>query len=117
MKKVARFYFGDSTNPEEHTYKRLKDNWNVMLEKTINYEQLELFDCKKWRGKFIAKQAELVKSYLLALMTNSTFPREDSRELLNLVLVWLGVKVKAFQFQYPGAMSHARFQMQSIYSM
>ena len=36
VKKVARFYFGDSTNPEEHTYKWLKDNWNGMLKKTIN---------------------------------------------------------------------------------
>ena len=114
VKKVARLYFGDSTYPEEHTYKRLKDNWNVILKKTIKYDQLEFFDWKKWRGKFIAKQAESVKSNLLALMTNNTFPREDSRELLNLVLVWLGVKVKGFQFQYPGAMSHARFQMQSI---
>ena len=36
---------------------------------------------------------------------------------MNLVLVWLGGKVDNFTFQYPGAMSHARFLMQSIYSM
>jgi primosomal replication protein N len=50
-------------------------------------------------------------------MDNNAFPREDSKELLNLVLTWLGVKVKNFKLQHPGAMSHARFQMQSIYSM
>ena len=36
---------------------------------------------------------------------------------MHIVLVWLGVKVPNFSFHYPGAMSHARFLMQSIYSM
>ena len=31
------------SNPEETTYKKLKDNWNKILEKTINYEDLEVF--------------------------------------------------------------------------
>ena len=117
VKKVARLYFGETSNPEENTYKKLKDNWNKVLDKTIDYGKLELFNWRKWRGKFIAHQAQSVKTYLLSLMENNTFPREDSKELMHLVLVWLGVKVKGFQFQYPGAMSHARFLMQSIYSM
>ena len=117
VKKVARLYFGETSNPEETTYKKLKDNWNKVVEATIDYENLELFNWRKWRGKFIAQQAEWVKNYLLTLMAKNTFPREDSKELMNLVLVWLGVKVNQFKFQYPGAMSHARFLMQSIYSM
>ena len=36
---------------------------------------------------------------------------------LSLALVWLGVKVENFKFLYPGAISHARFLMQSVYSM
>ena len=55
--------------------------------------------------------------YMEALIENNTFPREDMRELLNLVHVWLCVKVKKFKFQYPGALSHARFLMESNYSM
>ena len=55
--------------------------------------------------------------YLESLRENNTFPREDMKELLHLVLVWLGRKVENFRFQYPGAMSHARFLMQSVYSM
>ena len=65
----------------------------------------------------MAETARQVLVYMEALRENNTFPREDMRELMNLVLVWLGRKVESFRFQYPGAMSHARFLMQSIYSM
>ena len=54
---------------------------------------------------------------LISLLENNTFPREDLKELLNLVVVWLGGKVQKLSFQYPGAMSHARFLIQSIYSV
>ena len=33
------------------------------------------------------------------------------------MVVWLGDKFQKFQFQYPGALSHSRFCMQSIYSV
>ena len=88
-----------------------------MIEKEIDYEDLELFDWEKWDGTFLAERANQVLVYLQSLMEKNTFPREDLKELLNLVLVWLGAKVENFTFQYPGAMSHARFLMQSIYSM
>ena len=38
-------------------------------------------------------------------------------DTINLVLVWLGVKVDKFTFYYPGDVSHARFLMQAIYSI
>lgn len=117
VKKAARFFLGETTNPEETTYKRLKDDWNKILENNIDYDDLEVFDWKKWRGTYLAKRAREVLAYLQSLLENNTFPREDLKELLILVLVWLGVKIERFSFQYPGAMSHARFLMQSIYSM
>ena len=117
VKKAARFYFGDTSCPEETTYKKLKDGWNKILEDEIDYDDLELFDWERWSGTFLAERAGQVLVYLQGLKENNTFPREDLKELLTLVLVWLGVKVEKFSFQYPGAMSHARFLMQSIYSM
>ena len=117
VKKVARLNFGETSCPEETIYKRLKDDWNKIIEKEIDYEDLELFDWEKWEGTFMAETARQVLVYMEALRENNTFPREDMRELMNLVLVWLGRKVESFRFQYPGAMSHARFLMQSIYSM
>ena len=114
----ARFYFGETSNPEETIYKRLKDDRNKIIENEIDYDDLDdLFDWKKWRRTYLGKRAAEVSEYLQSLLQDNTFPREDLKELLVLVLVWLGVKVDNFNFQYPGAMSHARFLMQSIYSM
>ena len=53
-KKAATFYFGDTAFPEETIYRKLKDNWNNIIEKEIDYEDLELFDGKKWDGTFLA---------------------------------------------------------------
>ena len=117
VKKVFRVCFGDTTSPDETVYKRLKENWNDVIEKKIDYEDLDLFDWNKWEGTFIADQARSVIVYLKTLLINNTFSREDLKELLNLVLVWLGVNVDKFSFLYPGALSHARFLMQSIYSV
>ena len=117
VKKVARLHFGDTSSPEETVYKKLRDKWNNILDTTINYDDLDLFDWNKWRGTFVETQARQVLAQLLSLQENNTFPREDMKELLTLVLVWLGVRKEQFRFQYPGAVSHARFLMQSIYSM
>ena len=117
VKKVARHHYGDTTNPEETIYKRLKDSWNEVVEEGIDYNDLELFDWQKWNGTFLAEQANEVKNYLQMLMEKNTFPREDYKEMLILVLIWLGVKVEKFTFLYPGALSHARFMMQAIYSL
>ena len=117
MKKVARLYFGVTSNPEETTYKLLKDNWNKIVEEGINYENLEKFDWEKWKGTFLEEQAKEVFTCCQSLYQRNTFPREDLRELLSLVIVWLGGDVEGFHFLYPGAMSHARFLMQSIYSL
>ena len=117
VKKVARFYFGETSCPEETIYKEFKEDWNKILEEEIDYEDLDLFDWEKWEGTFLAERAREVLVYLESLRENNTFPREDSKELLHLVLVWLGRKIENFRFQYPGAMSHARFLMQSVYSM
>jgi hypothetical protein len=57
---VARFYFGETSSPEETTFKKLKDSWNDIIEKRINYENLELFDWEKWEGTFLADQAREV---------------------------------------------------------
>ena len=88
-----------------------------ILEEVINYDEIVLFDWKRWKGTFVAAHARQVQVQLESLLSNNTFPREDLKELLTLVLVWLGVKVDNFKFLYPGALSHARFLMQSIYSM
>ena len=66
----------------ETTFKRLKDNWNDIIDNGINYETLELFDWEKWAGTFIADQGREVLVYMKSLLESNTFPREDKREFL-----------------------------------
>ena len=75
VKKVARFYFGETSSPEETIYKRLKDDWNKILEREIDYEDLELFDWQQWESTFLAERAWQVLVYLQSLVENNTFPR------------------------------------------
>ena len=117
VKKVARVLYGDTTSPDENIYKKLKDKWNDIIDQGIDYENLTLFDWDTWDGTFLADQARSVIVYLQTLLDQNTFPRDDLKELLQLVLVYLGFKVDNFTFHYPGAVSHARFLMQSIYSI
>ena len=114
VKKAARMFYGETNSPEENIYKTLKSSWNDI---EIDYDDLDLFDWHKAEGTCIADQAKEVLVFYRSLLENNTFPREDLKELLSLVLVWLGEKVDGFKFQTPGALSHARFLMQAIYSM
>ena len=66
----------------ETTFKRLKNNWNDIIDNGINYETLELFDCEKWEGTFLADQGREVLVYMKSLLESNTFPREDKREFL-----------------------------------
>ena len=61
----------------------------------------------------LAEQARSIV-YLESLKEKNSFPRDDLKELLHLVLVRLGVKVDKFPFYYPEAVSHFRFLMQAI---
>ena len=116
-KKVTRLCLGSTTNPEETFYKTLRDNWNHIIKEGINCDNLEVFDWEKWEATFMFQQASETKTFLLGLFSANTFSRGDSKELLSLVLIWLGEDIPNFKFQYPGALSHARFLMQAIYSV
>ena len=89
-------------------------NWNG-----IDYGKLELFDWQKVKGNFMEEQASEVLNFCKACIEKNIFPREDYKELVTLALVWLAGPevVDNFTFQYPGAFHHARFMMQSIYSL
>ena len=114
--KYFRHYFGATSNPEETVFKRLKDSWNDVVESGIEYGDLDTFDSEKWEGTFLGVHAKEVTELLKSLRDKNTFSREDQKELLNLVLIWLGEDFDdSFRFQYPGSMSHARFLMQSIH--
>ena len=46
---------------------------------------------------------------------NNVWPREDYKEMLDLLIVTLGGKVEGFTFKMPGADYHARWMSKVIY--
>lgn len=53
----------------------------------------------------------------MGLLLNGHLPRDDYREFLELVLVFLGFPLINYQFRKPGAMSHARWMSKAIYTL
>ena len=114
VKKVARHVYGDSSSPDEQFYKKFQAHWNKLIEQGIDYNNLDLFNWKKVEGTFLEEQAFEVLIFCKACIECNVFPREDYKELCTLA----GPDaVDSFIFQYPGAFHHARFMMQSIYSL
>ena len=61
--------------------------------------------------------ARSVLSWASEQQGRKTWPREDYRELLELVIVSLGGYVPGFSFKIPGADHHARWMSKQIYNL
>ena len=48
-------------------------------------------------------------------LKNSTFERGGYKELLELMIIWLGGQIHKFSFKVPGANHHARWMSKAIY--
>ena len=63
----------------------------------------------------LQKEAEDVLDWAQDQLQRNTWPREDYRELLELLIVSLGGTVPGFSFKMPGADHHARWMSKAIY--
>ena len=70
----------------------------------IEYVDLDSFDWKGLVGTVLEQEALETLEFCRIALAEDTFPREDYKELVQLILVWLcGVKeVAGFKFQWPG---------------
>ena len=117
-------------SPEEKLFKHFKKNFHL-----IDTRDIQQF---KWEGdkdspvgpfKLSSELALSVKAWAEDCCLNGSFPREDYRELLELVTHVLGgvirrrsttnknmpPRVVGFQMEQPGAFHHARFMAKAIY--
>ena len=106
---------GPSDGPDDVVFKAFKKQW-----KNIKVEERSLW---KWpeSGGWKHRRAMEVLSWADSHMKNATWPREDYRELLELVVIYLGGVVKRVQYsklvlvdattsiRKPGALHRARF--------
>ena len=67
----------------------------------------------------LTMKAEETKKCLHEVLSNATFLREDYRELVELVYIWLGGETlpggRTFKFRVPGTFHQARFMSKTIY--
>ena len=94
-------------------FRRLKTNWTKMEIDCDNLSKFNWSTADPW----LSKRAEEVLLWSMKQLKEKTFPRDDYKELLHLVIVWLGGHVEKFCFKYPGADHHARWMSKALYYM
>lgn len=105
-----------TVGPEDVLFKKFQAEWGILDRDTSN---LNLF---KWpeMSTELSFQAETVLKWTKECILKNIFPREDYRELIELVFIYLGggeLPARKFFLRQPGAMHHARFMSKSIYLM
>lgn len=107
LSSVASVTLGTTSGPENLMFKRFKEKWSI-----LNMTNLIPVDANLCHGK----QLELIVYYEKYLQ--SSFPRDDYKELLELALIFLGGGDRLrISFKKPGALHHARWMAKAIYAL
>lgn len=97
IKHTAIKVTGETKSPSVKLFQRFKEEWETL---SPNECELHLFVWPSDNDSFLFKQAELVKNWTEEHLLKNTFPREDYRELCELIAVYLGVTVpRGFHFR------------------
>ena len=109
--KVVQTVTGNTKDPGVALFRRLKKEWSEL---EIDLDNLVIFDISSLDPK-LQGVAQTVLTWATEQQGRSTWPRENYRELLDLLIVTLGGTVPGFSFKMPGADHHARWMSKQIY--
>ena len=109
MKQVM----GTTKDPGVALFRRLRDQWRYL---DIDYSELDVSDFSHAPQR-LKDLAEETLSWAKSHLAKKTFPRDDYREFLELVIISLGGKVEGFVFKLPGPDHHARWMSKVIYNL
>ena len=104
---------GDTKEPGVKQFKKLKDAWNSM---DIDYSNLVKFDWT-YADDWLCEKAKDTLEWAMHHLEKGTWPRDDYKELVQLMIVWLGGEVESFAFNRPGPDHHARWMAKAIYNI
>ena len=106
--------FGATKGPQKTHYKDFKNSWSSLQ---LDTEKMKVFDRKKYDDNtFLIEKADESLSWAEDHLKKETFPRDDYRELNELIVVFLGGQVSGgFKPKRKGAMHEARFMADAIY--
>ena len=102
---------GNTKDPGVALFRRLKKEWSEL---EIDLDNLVIFDIGSLDPK-LQGVAQTVLTWATEQQGRSTWPRENYRELLDLLIVTLGGTVPGFSFKMPGADHYARWMSKQIY--
>ena len=105
LKAAWEAVFGEDMEPSYTEMGIFKKNWEK-----IDKNNFEILNPKPWMKHYKAKVVPFLKSLL-----QSKQPRDDYREVIELVLLILGSPVENFTFKKPGAYHKARWMAPLIY--
>ena len=102
---------GETKDPGMSLFRRLRDHWSSL---EPDMDDLLLLDLSSLTPELKEEASDVLK-WAQEELKKGTFPRDDYREFLELVIVSLGGKVKGFTFKLPGPDHHARWMSKCIY--
>ena len=94
--------------PDDPLFKHLHEKWNSIQEMGIDSANFSKFNSQVSNETAI-RGAESTLKYLSQCPADNVFPREDYKELCELVVLWLGGSVPDFKLQSPGPIHHAKY--------
>ena len=107
IKHTAAAVGRPTKGPDDPLFKRLHEKWNLIQDMGIDNENFAKFDSQN-SNEVARKGAEATLQYLSQCLLDGVFPREDYKELCELVVLWLGGHLAQFKLQSPGPIHHAR---------
>ena len=108
--------FGATKAPQKLHYKEFKNAWSFL---NLDPSTLVMFDREKYANNtfFLEKAVESLQ-WAENHLEKKTFPRDDYRELNELIVVYLGGQVPGgFRPKRKGAMHEARFMADAIFTL
>ena len=110
---AVKHIMGTTKDPGVALFRRLRDQWRDLK---IDYSELVLSDFSGAPQR-LQDIAEEVLSWAREHLAKKTFPRDDYREFMELVVISLGGEVVGFVFKLPGPDHHARWMSKVIYNL
>ena len=112
LSSVFKAVMGDTTGPCVEVFKRFQSQWDV-----INKENFDLPDEADFQGiRHLREEAKETYTELF----DTTFPRDDYREFLELCTIFVGGNKESYvfkEFRAPGGVSNARWMSKAIYAI
>ena len=108
---AMKVIMGTTKDPGVALFRRLRDQWRDIK---IDYNDLVISDFSESPHELRATD---MLTWATEQLVKQTFPRDDYREMMELVVISLGGQVKGFMFKLPGPDHHARWMSKVIYSL